>query len=137
MNSRYGSVVCLAATNALEAVDSALLQPGRFEEVIEIGLPNKDERKEIFAIALKPLKHNITNDEGQFDKLAAMSNGMSASDVVGICQKAGISALMSGRDTITFNDIKKEIEADAFKRAKTGSFTFSQTPLNKLSHSKI
>lgn len=135
LNSRYGSVVCLAATNALEAVDSALLQPGRFEEVIEIGLPNKDERKEIFSIALKSLKHSIDEND-QIEKLATMSDGMSASDIVGISQKAGISALMDGRNSITFDDIKKEIESDAFKRAKTGSFSFSRTLPNNSSQTK-
>lgn len=135
LNSRHGSVVCLAATNALEAVDAALLQPGRFEEVIEIGLPNKDERIEILSIALKPLKHEI-NDNDQIEKLATMSNGLSASDIVGICQKAGISVLMDGRNSITFNDIKKEIESDAFKRAKSGSFSFSRIFSNQSPQTK-
>ncbi|KAK8887280.1 hypothetical protein M9Y10_038318 [Tritrichomonas musculus] len=138
LNSRHGSVVCLAATNALEAVDAALLQPGRFEEVIEIGLPNQEERKEIFSIALKSLKHNINNneEEDQINKLSTMTNGMSASDIVGICQKAGISTLMDGRNVISFDDIKKEIESDAFKRAKSGSFSFAQISPNLFSQKK-
>ena len=51
----------------------------------------------------------IINNNDQIEKLATMSNGLSASDIVGICQKAGISVLMDGRNSITFNDIKKEI----------------------------
>lgn len=131
LNSRLGYVFCLAATNALEAVDPALLQPGRFEEVIEIGLPTIEERKEIFKIALKNLKNDVGNDESQIEHLATMTNGMSASDITGICQKAGIAALMNDCNIITFNDIKKEIETDAFQRAKTGSFSFRNSQMAK------
>ncbi|OHS99302.1 ATPase, AAA family protein [Tritrichomonas foetus] len=130
-DSKHGSVFCLAATNALEAVDPALLQPGRFEEVIEIGYPSKDERIEIIKVALKTLKHNIEN-ANQIESLAIMTDGMTASDIVGICQKAGISTLMDSRNIIEFDDVKKEVELDAFKRAKTGAFSFPQISQNIL-----
>ncbi len=45
-----GKVIVIAATNRPNAVDPALRRPGRFDREIEIGVPNKDGRKEILQI---------------------------------------------------------------------------------------
>ena len=113
LNAKHGSVFCLAATNALEAVDKALLQPGRFEEVIEMGLPDEQERKEILLIALRSITHHV---DDRIQDLAGMTTGMTASDIVGICQKAAIRALMDHKHAVEFNHIKIEIENDIFRR---------------------
>ena len=39
------NVVVLAATNRIELLDPALTRAGRFDRIIEIGLPNIDERE--------------------------------------------------------------------------------------------
>ena len=36
------------ATNRLDMIDSALLRPGRFDELIEVPLPTEAARREIF-----------------------------------------------------------------------------------------
>ena len=40
----------LAATNRRQAIDPALLRPGRFDVHINIPLPNKEERQDILKI---------------------------------------------------------------------------------------
>ncbi|MEM2462485.1 MAG: AAA family ATPase, partial [Archaeoglobaceae archaeon] len=45
-----GQVIVIAATNRPEAIDPALRRPGRFDREIEIGVPDKDGRKEILQI---------------------------------------------------------------------------------------
>ena len=40
----------LAATNRRQAVDPALLRPGRFDVHIEVPLPSEEEREEILKI---------------------------------------------------------------------------------------
>ena len=40
----------LAATNRRQAVDPALLRPGRFDVHIEVPLPNEEEREDILKI---------------------------------------------------------------------------------------
>lgn len=42
-------VTLIAATNVLEAIDAAFLQPGRFDRSIYIDLPNLENRKELFV----------------------------------------------------------------------------------------
>ncbi len=45
-----GKVIVIGATNIPNALDPALRRPGRFDREIELGVPNKDGRKEILAI---------------------------------------------------------------------------------------
>ena len=45
-----GQVVVIGATNRPDAIDPALRRPGRFDREIEIGVPNKEGRKEILQI---------------------------------------------------------------------------------------
>lgn len=120
INAKHGSVFCLAATNALEAVDKALLQPGRFEEVIEMGMATPTERKEIITIALKDVKHTEDVD-ANLDTVNDMMNGMTASEIVGLVQKAAIRALIDHRDSVSLQDLQTEIQAEIFKRSTVGN----------------
>jgi len=45
-------VVVLAATNRPEAVDEALTRPGRFDRLVEVGLPDEAGRQAIFRVHL-------------------------------------------------------------------------------------
>eukprot|EP00127_Corallochytrium_limacisporum_P005522 Clim_evm39s207 gene=Clim_evmTU39s207 len=48
-------VITAAATNRLDALDEALIRPGRFDEVLEIGIPELDERENFLQELLRPL----------------------------------------------------------------------------------
>ena len=59
-----GKVIVIAATNRPNAIDPALRRPGRFDREIEIGVPNKNGRKEILQIHTRsvPIEiYDITN----------------------------------------------------------------------------
>jgi len=47
-----GAVGVIAATNRLDLVDDALLQPGRFGTLLGVALPNSTERAEILSLHL-------------------------------------------------------------------------------------
>ncbi|MBM3335795.1 AAA family ATPase, partial [Candidatus Sumerlaeota bacterium] len=46
-------VLVLGATNRPDMLDPAVLRPGRFDEALEIPIPNRAERKEIFDVHLR------------------------------------------------------------------------------------
>jgi transitional endoplasmic reticulum ATPase len=83
-------VIVVAATNRPELIDTALLRPGRFDMVVELAYPNKEERLAIFAIHTKgrPLAPDITMEE-----LANLTEGRSGADIEAICRRAALLAL--------------------------------------------
>ena len=83
-------VLVLGATNRPDMIDPAVLRPGRFDEVVEIPLPDERGRREVFEIHLrgKPLGPGI--DVG---KLAAMTDGLSGADIAGVCHQAALAAV--------------------------------------------
>jgi transitional endoplasmic reticulum ATPase len=83
-------VLLLGATNRLDMIDPALLRPGRFDEIVEILLPDEKERKEILEIHLqnKPLAPGIDSHE-----LASKTNGLSGAEIGSLCNKAALQAV--------------------------------------------
>lgn len=61
---RCDGVFVLAATNRLHAIDPALLRPGRFDQLIKVGLPDAPSRREILAVRLAdtPLHDDVSLD---------------------------------------------------------------------------
>jgi transitional endoplasmic reticulum ATPase len=83
-------VLVLGATNRPDMLDVAVLRPGRFDEVVEILMPDEKDRKMIFEIHLrnKPLAEKISLTD-----LAAGTEGFSGADIAGVCYKAALGAL--------------------------------------------
>jgi len=83
-------VLVLGATNRSDLLDPAVLRPGRFDEVVEIPLPDESERREIFALHLqnKPLGPGIS-----FENLASRSEGFSGADISSVCNRAAREAV--------------------------------------------
>jgi transitional endoplasmic reticulum ATPase len=83
-------VLVLGATNRADLLDPAILRPGRFDEVVEIPLPDENGRSEIFAIHLrdKPLGAGIS-----FKDLASRTDGFSGADIGSVCNQAARRAV--------------------------------------------
>ena len=60
-----GETIVIGATNRPDALDQALRRPGRFDREIEIGVPDRDGRKEILQIKVRtmPLDKDVDLDE--------------------------------------------------------------------------
>ncbi|MCD6589576.1 AAA family ATPase, partial [Candidatus Woesearchaeota archaeon] len=87
-------VVVIAATNRPDMLDPALLRPGRFDRHIEISLPNKKERLEIFRVHTRgmPLGKDVNLKE-----LAEQTEGFSGADIEAICREAAMIAIREAR----------------------------------------
>ena len=83
-------VLVLGATNRPDMLDAAILRPGRFDEVVDIPIPDESGRCEIFAIHLqaKPLGAGIS-----FKKLAGQTEGFSGADISSVCTRAARRAV--------------------------------------------
>jgi transitional endoplasmic reticulum ATPase len=83
-------VLVLGAINRADILDPAVLRPGRFDELVEIPLPDEAERKEIFRVHIrnKPVPPNV--DLGQ---LTIQSDGCSGAEIAAVCHRAALSAV--------------------------------------------
>ena len=83
-------VLVLGATNRPDMLDPAILRPGRFDEIVDIALPDEESRRLIFEVHLrnKPLAPGIS-----ISGLAAGTDGFSGADIQGVCAKAALRAV--------------------------------------------
>ncbi|ACS34191.1 CDC48 family AAA ATPase [Thermococcus gammatolerans] len=60
-----GKVIVIAATNRPDAIDPALRRPGRFDRELEVGVPDKQGRKEILQIHTRgmPIEPDFRRDK--------------------------------------------------------------------------
>jgi AAA family ATPase len=103
-------VVVLAATNRPQALDPALLRPGRFDELIYVSPPDLDARRAIFA---KVSVQRKMHPEVDIDRLAQETEGYSGAEIKGICAAAGVAAFdrfeKGGIGEIMMQDLEKAI----------------------------
>ncbi|MGB9707984.1 MAG: CDC48 family AAA ATPase [Candidatus Pacearchaeota archaeon] len=103
-------VVVVAATNRPDMLDSALLRPGRFDRIIGIYAPDRDEREEIFRVHTRNMP--LTKDV-DLKLLAEKTAGCSGADIEAICKEAGMLAL---REKIDAKEVKKKHFDAAMKK---------------------
>jgi len=84
------NVLIIGATNRLDIVDEALLRPGRFDRIIEVGNPDSKGRKHIFEIHTK--KKPLANDVN-IKKLVEITDGFSGAEIAAIANRAALVAL--------------------------------------------
>lgn len=85
-----GQVIVIGATNRPNAVDPALRRPGRFDREIEIGVPDRNARKEILQIHTRnmPLSEDVNLDE-----IANVTHGYTGADISSLTKEAAMKAL--------------------------------------------
>jgi transitional endoplasmic reticulum ATPase len=88
--SDYQEILVLGATNRLDLVDAAALRPGRFDLVVQLDLPNRDQRLAIFAVHTRALS---LADDVDLRELADRAEGLGGAEIAAICQQAALDAI--------------------------------------------
>ena len=83
-------VIVIAATNRKDLIDPALLRPGRIDEIVELGIPDKKTREEIFKIYTR--KMPLNKDINVLD-YSAKTDGWTGADIEAVCRNAGVNAI--------------------------------------------
>jgi len=106
------NVKIIGATNRPDILDDALLRPGRFDRIIDVGLPDVDARTQIFEINIR---HMNVEKKVSAKALADSTDGLSGAEIKNLCTEAGMLAIRDGRDKVTMKDFKaaKEKVMDA------------------------
>jgi transitional endoplasmic reticulum ATPase len=89
---RVDSVVVLATTNRVDAVDTAFRRPGRFDRELFIGAPDAAGRREILSIHTRemPLSDAAFKHLGE---VARRTHGFLGADLMELCREAGLNAM--------------------------------------------
>ncbi|HVF69379.1 MAG TPA: AAA family ATPase, partial [Xanthomonadales bacterium] len=133
LEERGKNIIVVGATNRLDAIDTALLRPGRFDLTIEVPLPTEPERADIFSIHMK--KANVIADsqlfEDEFDMsaLARRSNHFSGADIAEVIRRTlvkRVRAISEGKDPghVKVQDVIEQVERHREfleKRKQSGS----------------
>ena len=107
-----GQVIVIAATNLPNSIDPALRRGGRFDREIEIGIPDKKGRLEIFQVHTRgvPLAQDV--DIAAF---AETTFGFVGADIALLVKEAAMNAI---RKIIPLIDINKEIPNEVIDQLK-------------------
>ena len=97
-------IICIAATNRLDMLDSALLRPGRFGLQVAVETPDEAGRRQILELYAhnKPLADDI-----DLDALAAYTAGSTGAQLADMLNQAAIMAARSGRSEIVDADLRE------------------------------
>ena len=114
-----GQVVIIAATNIPNALDPALRRPGRFDREIEIGIPDKEGRREALEIHSRgmPLAEAV-----DLDRLAGITHGFVGADLAALCREAAMSALRRLMPDIDFRTTEIPYDKLAALKIEGGDF---------------
>ncbi|KAK1745240.1 AAA ATPase [Skeletonema marinoi] len=117
-------ILVVAATNRLDAIDAALLRPGRLEEHVLLSYPTPESIKEILQLQTSkmPLDETLDFEEMSHTLSAATC---SCAEVEGICRDACLIAMRrssnEGSSSVGEMYVTRSDFDEAFNRIKRGS----------------
>ena len=110
------SVVVIGATNRPNLVDPALLRPGRFDELIYVGLPDREGRRRILGIQTQKMP---LGDDVDLDRIADRTERFTGADLEDVVRRAGLVALRRSLETRTVAMADFEVALDEARASVT------------------
>ncbi|OJY40992.1 MAG: ATPase [Pseudonocardia sp. 73-21] len=98
-------ILVMMATNMPEALDEALLRPGRIDRIYRVGYPSKAGRVRTYEGYFDKVEHEL--DDEQLDKLATITPYATGATIKDLVNEALIIAIRDGREIITWKDVMK------------------------------
>jgi cell division protease FtsH len=106
MKPGYHNLLLIAATNRADALDPALLRPGRFDRRLYFDVPSKSERRELIDFFLERKAHHEELDEDQArERIAHETFGYTPVMLEHLFDEALLVALRSGRREANLADV--------------------------------
>lgn len=101
------NVFVVATTNRIDAIDPAIIRKGRMDEIIYVGLPDEDSRRELFEIELFKRPHEDVN----VARIVELTNGYSSSDISFIvkeCARCSFEESVKSGNLVKINQVMLE-----------------------------
>ena len=114
-----GDVIVVGATNRVDALDPALRRGGRFDREIEVGVPDKEGRKEILQVHTRgmPLAEEI-----DLEQYAENTHGFVGADIEQLAKESAMNALRRIRPELDLE--ADEIDAETLERLEVSERDF-------------
>ncbi|MDS0283232.1 CDC48 family AAA ATPase [Haloarcula onubensis] len=106
-----GQVIVIGATNRVDAIDPALRRGGRFDREIEIGVPDKEGRKEILQVHTRGMP---LSEEIDLDSYAENTHGFVGADLASLTKESAMNALRRIRPELDLES--EEIDAEVLEK---------------------
>jgi cell division protease FtsH len=124
-------VMILAATNRPQVLDPALIRAGRFDRVIEMGLPNKGAREEILRLHCNKSAFQMSVDPNlDYDYISSQCAGFSGADIENLTKSAVMRIVQAERGVANTGDFLWCIDdirrSQTFVRAGSGAGSLSR-----------
>ena len=116
-----GEVVVIGATNRIDAIDPALRRGGRFDREIEIGVPDRDGRKEVLQVHTRGMP---LTDDVDLDQYAESTHGFVGADLESLAKESAMNALRRIRPQIDLE--AEEIDAEVLESLEVTDDDFKQ-----------
>ena len=98
-------ILVMMASNLPEALDPAMLRPGRIDRIYKVGYPTQEGRKRTYEGYLDKVDHVLTDDD--VEKLATITPYATGATIKDMVNEALITAIRDGRRVITWADMIK------------------------------
>jgi ATP-dependent Zn protease len=95
----------IMATNMPNALDEAMLRPGRIDRIYKVGFPSKEGRRQTIVGYLNKVEHKLSEEE--IDRLATVTPMYSGAKIKDMVNEALIIAVRDDREAIEWRDIWK------------------------------
>uniref|UniRef100_A0A672RWP7 ATP-dependent zinc metalloprotease YME1L1 n=1 Tax=Sinocyclocheilus grahami TaxID=75366 RepID=A0A672RWP7_SINGR len=92
-------VIIIGATNFPEALDNALIRPGRFDMQVTVPIPDVKGRTEILKWYLKKIKVDT-------EIIARGTVGFSGADLENLVNQSALKAAVDGKDMVTMKELE-------------------------------
>ncbi|XP_041659734.1 ATP-dependent zinc metalloprotease YME1L1b isoform X2 [Cheilinus undulatus] len=96
-------VIIIGATNFPEALDNALIRPGRFDMQVTVPKPDVKGRTEILNWYLKKIK---VDPSIEANIIARGTVGFSGADLENLVNQAALKAAVDGKDMVTMKELE-------------------------------
>lgn len=107
-----GRVVVVGATNRPNSIDSALRRPGRFDQEVEIGIPDAEERYDILTKLIGKMnqeKHILSDED--IRNVSSKTHGYVGADLSALCRESVMRAINRGvKQDLSQSEIKLTVD---------------------------
>ena len=108
---KNSGVITLATTNHSKSIDPAIAdRPGRFDRVIEVGLPGLEQRQRILERKIEGIEKHKSVTTKVLKSIANRSKGLSGAWVIEIVQFAQVLALSRDEGLMTADDLEASLD---------------------------